>query len=70
MQELKEMEDEPDVVTDYVSLLRSQVEYKVSLSSLGKVIVGATVDGIGNVGADRCAASVYLVFDLAFPSQT
>jgi len=30
MQELKEMEDEPDIVTDYVSLLRAQVEYKVS----------------------------------------
>ncbi|WWD21366.1 hypothetical protein CI109_105851 [Kwoniella shandongensis] len=27
-QELKEMEDEPDVVTDYASLLRAQVEYK------------------------------------------
>ncbi|KAK8843979.1 hypothetical protein IAR55_006771 [Kwoniella newhampshirensis] len=26
--ELKEMEDEPDVVTDYASLLRAQVEYK------------------------------------------
>ena len=33
MQELKEMEDEPDVVTDYVTLLRAQVEYKVSLWS-------------------------------------
>ena len=29
-QELKEMEDEPEVVTDYATLLRSQVEYKVS----------------------------------------
>ena len=28
-QELKEMEDEPDAVTDYASLLRAQREYKV-----------------------------------------
>ena len=28
--ELKELEDEPEVVTDYASLLKSQVEYKVS----------------------------------------
>ncbi len=27
-QELKEMEDEPGVVTDYASLLRNQIEYK------------------------------------------
>lgn len=30
-QELKEMEDEGPTVTDYASLLRAQVEYKVSL---------------------------------------
>ena len=30
-QELKEMEDEPDLVTDYQSLLRAQMEYKVSM---------------------------------------
>lgn len=35
MQELKEMDDEPDVVTDYVSLLRSQVEYKVRHTERG-----------------------------------
>jgi replication fork protection complex subunit Tof1/Swi1 len=29
-QELREMQDEPDVVTDYASLLRAQVEYKAS----------------------------------------
>ncbi|WVF65442.1 hypothetical protein IAT40_000170 [Kwoniella sp. CBS 6097] len=29
--ELKEMEDEPDVVTDYASLLRAQVEYKATI---------------------------------------
>ncbi len=29
VQELKEMEDEPGVVTDYASLLRAQREYKV-----------------------------------------
>lgn len=29
VQELKEMEDEPDAVTDYASLLRAQREYKV-----------------------------------------
>jgi replication fork protection complex subunit Tof1/Swi1 len=29
-QELKEMEDEPNVVTDYATLLRAQIEYKVS----------------------------------------
>jgi replication fork protection complex subunit Tof1/Swi1 len=28
-QELKEMQDEPNVVTDYASLLRAQIEYKV-----------------------------------------
>lgn len=32
-QELKEMEDEGPIVTDYASLLRAQVEYKVSSSS-------------------------------------
>jgi replication fork protection complex subunit Tof1/Swi1 len=32
-QELKEMEDERDVVSDYATLLRAQVRYKVS--SLG-----------------------------------
>jgi replication fork protection complex subunit Tof1/Swi1 len=31
--ELKEMADEPDAVTDYATLLRAQVEYKVSLAS-------------------------------------
>ena len=31
-QELKEMEDEPGLVTDYASLLKAQVEYKVSFS--------------------------------------
>lgn len=30
MKELKEMDDEPDLVTDYASLLRAQREYKVS----------------------------------------
>jgi len=34
MQELKEMEDEPDVITDYVSLLKYQLEYKVSHGTL------------------------------------
>ncbi|OCF79113.1 topoisomerase 1-associated factor 1 [Kwoniella mangroviensis CBS 8886] len=29
--ELKEMEDEPDVVTDYASLLRAQLEYKAMI---------------------------------------
>lgn len=33
--ELKEMADEPDAVTDYATLLRSQVEYKVSAGSAG-----------------------------------
>jgi hypothetical protein len=28
-QELKEMQDEPDIITDYASLLRAQLEYKV-----------------------------------------
>jgi replication fork protection complex subunit Tof1/Swi1 len=28
-QELKELADEPDVVTDYASLVRAHVEYKV-----------------------------------------
>lgn len=29
--ELKEMEDEPNVVTDYASLLRAQLEYKAMI---------------------------------------
>ena len=29
--ELKELDDEPDLVTDYQSLLRAQMEYKVGL---------------------------------------
>lgn len=32
-QELKELEDEPGVVTDYASLLRAQLEYKVGVES-------------------------------------
>ncbi|ORY33101.1 timeless protein-domain-containing protein [Naematelia encephala] len=34
-QELKEMQDEPDIVTDYASLLRSQVEYKAMILQTG-----------------------------------
>lgn len=30
-QELKELEDEPNVVTDYASLIRAHVEYKAML---------------------------------------
>ena len=33
-QELRETDDEPDLVTDYVSLLAAQVEYKVRAASL------------------------------------
>jgi replication fork protection complex subunit Tof1/Swi1 len=34
-QELKEMQDEPNVVTDYASLLRAQIEYKVGTGAQG-----------------------------------
>jgi replication fork protection complex subunit Tof1/Swi1 len=38
--ELKEMADEPDAVTDYATLLRSQVEYKVSANAGPSIVSG------------------------------
>ena len=60
MQELKEMEDEPDVITDYVSLLRAQVEYKVSRAAVDRTFAHPQAMLLQTNGPLRCVLALML----------